>query len=158
MTPGFVWVQSSHGEKVVGAVEGGSEPGGMYVGRALHENDLVPGKVHCTHGVLYLPWNCREHGKKQYEVLTAEVNSRYDWIPSSNGQVPSGAIQGGYNSRSEVLYIGRTLHEGVLIPGKVNPSHRCLYVAYGGKEHAYKVGYEILVAKENEKDELRDSR
>ena len=27
MTPGFVWVRSSGGEKVVGAVEGGSEQG-----------------------------------------------------------------------------------------------------------------------------------
>ena len=56
MTQGFVWVQSSHGEKVFGAVEVGSEPGGMYVGRALHQNDLVPGKVHVSHRVLYLPW------------------------------------------------------------------------------------------------------
>ena len=94
MTPGFVWVQSSHGDKIVGAVEGGSEPGGMYVGRALHQNDLVPGKVHCTHRVLYLPWGHLEHGKQQYEVLIADVNARYDWIPSSNGQVPPRAIQG----------------------------------------------------------------
>ena len=53
MIPGFVWVQSSGGEKVVGAVEGG---GGMYIGRANHQNDLVPGKVHCAHHVLYVPW------------------------------------------------------------------------------------------------------
>ena len=56
MTPGFVWVRSSGGEKVVGAVEGGSEQGGMYIGRANHQNDLVPGKVHCSHRVLYVPW------------------------------------------------------------------------------------------------------
>ena len=147
MTPGFVWVQSSGGEKVVGAVEGGSEPGGMYVGRALHQNDLVPGKVHCTHRVLYLPWGHREHGKQQYEVLIADVNARYDWIPSSNGQVPPRAIQGGYTSTGEVLYIGRKVHKGVLIPGKVHPSHGGLFVAYGGEEHAYQFGYEILVAR-----------
>ena len=158
MNPGIVWVQSSHGEKIVGAVEGGSEPGGMYVGRALHENDLVPGKVHCTHGVLYLPWDCHEHSKQQYEVLTAKGNSRYDWSPSSNGQVPPGAIQGGFTSTDEILYIGRTLHKGVLIPGKVHPSHKCLYVTCGGKERAYKAGYEILVAKETEKDDLHDPR
>ena len=148
MTPGFVWVQSSHGEKIVGAVEVGNEPG-WHIGRALHENDCVPGKVNCTHGVLYLPWGGGEHSKQQYEVLTAKGNSSFDWIPSSNGQVPPRAIQGGKTSTGEDLYIGRTHHEGVLIPGKVHPSHRCLYVAYGGKEHAYKVDYEILVAKDD---------
>ena len=147
MTPGFVWVQSSGGEKVIGAVEGGSEPGGMYVGRALHQNDLVPGKVHSSHRVLYLPWGHREHGKQQYEVLIADVNARYDWIPSSNGQVPPQAIQGGYTSTGEVLYIGRKVHKGVMIPGKVHPSHGGLFVAYGGAEHAYQFDYEILVAR-----------
>ena len=144
---GFVWVQSSHGEKVIGAVEGGSKPGEMYIGRAPHQDELVPGKVHRTHGVLYIPWGEREHAKKKYEVLTAKGNSKYDWIPSSNGQVPSGAIPGGKTSAGEVLYIGRTLHvQGVVIPGKVHPSQRCLYVAYDGKEHAHEVGYQILVA------------
>ena len=119
----------------------------MYIGRALHQDELVPGKVHRAHGVLYIPWGEREHAKNKYEVLTAKDNSRYDWIPSSNGQVPSGAIPGGKTSAGEVLYIGRTLHvQGVVIPGKVHPSHRCLYVAYDGKEHAHEVGYQILVA------------
>ena len=119
----------------------------MYIGRAPHQDELVPGKVHRTHGVLYIPWGEREHAKKKYEVLTAKGNSKYDWIPSSNGQVPSGAIPGGKTSAGEVLYIGRTLHvQGVVIPGKVHPSQRCLYVAYDGKEHAHEVGYQILVA------------
>ena len=50
---GFVWVKSSGGEKVVGAIDGGD---GMYVGRAFHQRDLVPGKVHCAHRSLYIPW------------------------------------------------------------------------------------------------------
>ena len=57
MTPGFVWVRSSGGEKVVGAVDvTGSDQGGMYVGRAHHQNDLIPGKVHRSHRVIYVPW------------------------------------------------------------------------------------------------------
>ena len=94
LTPGFVWVQSSRGEKVVGAINGGSELGGMYIGRAIHENDLVPGKVHCSHGVLYLPWGYLEHSKQQYEVLVADVNAKYEWIRSSHGQAPHNAIHG----------------------------------------------------------------
>ena len=57
MTPGFVWVRSSGGEKVVGAVDvTGSDHGGMYIGRAHHQNDLIPGKVHRSHRVIYVPW------------------------------------------------------------------------------------------------------
>ena len=53
---GYVWVRSSEGEKVIGAIDGGSEDGGMYVGRALHQGDLVPGKVHRSHRSIYIPW------------------------------------------------------------------------------------------------------
>ena len=67
-------------------------------------------------------------------------------------------IKGGYTSTGEVLYIGRKVHKGVLIPGKVHPSHGGLFVAYGGEEHAYQFDYEILVAKETEKDDLHDPR
>ena len=88
----------------------------------------------CTGLMVYLPWGESELAKKQYEVLTSKFDS-YDWIP------------GGRTSAGEVLYIGRTLHRGVLIPGKVHPSHGGLFVAYGGEEHAYQFGYEILVAR-----------
>ena len=53
---GFVWVKSSGGEKVLGAVHGGYELGEMYVGRAFHQRDLVPGKVLRAHRTIYIPW------------------------------------------------------------------------------------------------------
>ena len=53
---GFSWVESSGGEHVVGAVDGGAEPDEMYVGRAHHRGDLIPGNVHCKDGKLYVPW------------------------------------------------------------------------------------------------------
>ena len=53
---GFSWVESSNGEHVVGAIDGGSEPDEMYVGRAYHQYDLIPGNVHCKDGALYVPW------------------------------------------------------------------------------------------------------
>ena len=54
---GLAWVRSSHGRQVNGAVIGGSERGGMYVGRVNHRSgDLLPGKVHCEYGVIYVPY------------------------------------------------------------------------------------------------------
>ena len=56
-TKGFVWVSSSGGEDVKGAITvAATESETMYVGRASHEGDLVPGKVHKSHNVLYVPW------------------------------------------------------------------------------------------------------
>ena len=55
-------------------------------------------------------------------------------------------ILGGHASGGEALYIGRKTHAGVMVPGKIHPSHDGLYIAYGGKEHFYKTDYEILVA------------
>ena len=56
-TKGFVWVCSSGGEDVKGAITvEATESETMYVGRASHEDDLVPGKVHKSHNVLYVPW------------------------------------------------------------------------------------------------------
>ena len=49
--------------------------------------------------------------------------------------VPHGAIQGGRTSRGELLYIGRKIHAGVMVPGKIHPSLSSLYIAYDGKEH-----------------------
>ena len=87
-----------------------------------------------------------EHTKESYEVLVADVNAKYEWIPSSNGQVPDRAIQGGHTSSGEPLYICRVDHERVLTPGKIHPSHKSCFIAYGSKEYRYQFDYEILVA------------
>ena len=56
-TPGFAWKKSCNGEHVVGAVGGGADPDAKwYVGRADHHSDLLPGKVYCKDGELYVPW------------------------------------------------------------------------------------------------------
>ncbi|XP_055684908.1 natterin-3-like [Lutzomyia longipalpis] len=65
------------------------------------------------------------------------------WLPASEGQVPPGAVIGGHEVGGEKLYIARARHSGALIPGKLVPSHRCCYVAWGGREHAVK-HYEVL--------------
>ena len=100
---------------VPGAVIGGSEPGGMYVGRVHHRSgDLLPGKVHLNYGVIYVPWGGKEHNFSSYEVLT-ELNPSNPvtrWSYSEQGIVQPAAIQGGVTSNGERLYIGRYLIKG----------------------------------------------
>ena len=84
--------------------------------------------------------------KTSYEVLVVEENVQYEWKTSSNGEIPQGAIKGGYTMNGELLYIGRALHEGVLLCGKIQPSHEAIYVSYRNKEHKYS-SYEILIAR-----------
>ena len=90
----FKWIKSSNGEKVTGAIQGGCKHGEMYIGRAFHVSDLIPGKFPCSHDVLYLPWGGKEYYKKEYEILVSDEKARYGWVPSSNGQVPQEAIPG----------------------------------------------------------------
>lgn len=67
------------------------------------------------------------------------------WIPSANGQVPPGALQGGQDQNGEPIYVARARHDSTLVPGKLVPSHNVAYVAYGGAEHPHSQ-YEVLVA------------
>ena len=79
--------------------------------------------------------------------MVADSKSLYKWIPSKNGEIPQRAIPGGYTGDGETVYIGRVVHDGKMICGKVHPSHRVLYVAHEGKECAHPT-YEILVMTE----------
>ena len=79
--------------------------------------------------------------------MVAYFNACYEWIPSSNGRRHDGAIEGGFTSNGEKLYIGRIRHDGVMTYGKIHPSNGGLFIAYGSKEHPYQHGYEILVSK-----------
>ena len=65
----FVWYDVSGGAIPPNAVLGGEdhdEP--LYVGRANHEGELIPGKVKAGHGVCYIPWNGEEIAKTEYQV------------------------------------------------------------------------------------------
>ena len=84
--------------------------------------------------------------KTSYEVLVVEENVEFEWKSSSNGEIRPGAIKGGYTMNGELLYIGRVLHEGVLLCGKIQPSHEAIYVSYRDKQHKYS-SYEILMAR-----------
>lgn len=62
------WVPAQGGEIPPNAVKGGYDNEDLYVGRARHEGDLIPGKIVPSHGVCYISWGGQEHGKNEYEV------------------------------------------------------------------------------------------
>lgn len=67
------------------------------------------------------------------------------WIPCSAGDpLPRGAVHVGTDKEGVGLYAGRALHEGDLLPAKINPTHEVAYVCWGGEEHA-KQDYEVSV-------------
>ncbi|CAG0886305.1 unnamed protein product [Darwinula stevensoni] len=142
------WVESSHGHYPDGAVEGGMTSSGekLYVARAEHNGDVLPGKLHPSHSVCYVAHNGKEHGKNIYQVLVNPARSNLGWVAASRGSVPAGTLQGGRTARGEALFIGRCKHAGDLVCGKVHPSHGVCYIPYAGGEHGSQ-NYEVLVVK-----------
>ena len=71
---GFTWIGSGNGHVPDGAVSSGNLASGepIYVGRAHYEGSLTVGKVHKSHGVMYLPFAGSEHSVTQYEVLCGQ--------------------------------------------------------------------------------------
>lgn len=113
----------------------------IYVARAFHEGEQIPGKFMPGKHAMYIAWNGQEILKHQFEVFSVP-NAR--WVPSGHGSIPPGAVIGGHTNTGEPLYIGRTFYQGSLTPGKVHPSHGSLYIPFGGAEIPFK-NYEVLV-------------
>ncbi len=68
---GVSWVPAAGGELPDGAFVGGFDSGfDLYVARANHEGEIIPGKFIPAHGVAYVPWGGVEKAKEQYEVCT----------------------------------------------------------------------------------------
>ncbi|CAH1403219.1 unnamed protein product [Nezara viridula] len=137
------WVDSSGGMVPHEAVKGGQDEDGgmMYVGRAYHESDLLPAKVCPNHGCAFVSYNGQEFSKSEYQVL---CSSHIAWKPTELDNIPPQAIQVGRTSTGEPLYVGRTIVNGYMTPGKVHQSHRCLYVPFAGEERCFQQ-YEVLI-------------
>lgn len=58
--------------------------------------------------------------------------------------MPRNGIVAGRTPGGEGIYVGRHMHKGELTPGKVIPSHRCLYIPYLGKEVRFR-DFEVLI-------------
>ncbi|CAB0008995.1 unnamed protein product [Nesidiocoris tenuis] len=139
----YYWVHQYGGNVPPGAVLAGTDLDGgpIYIGRASYAGDVLPAKACPSHGCAYVSHAGAEISVKDYEIL---VGQNVAWRPASGGDIPSQAIKAGQTSAGEPLFVGRTMHEGTLTPGKVHPSHGCLYIPYGGEELRFD-DYEILI-------------
>lgn len=65
------WVHSGQGHVLPHAVPGGRTASGetLYIGRAWHAGSLTNGKIHPSHGNLYIPFNGGEVAINSYEIL-----------------------------------------------------------------------------------------
>ncbi|CAG4945128.1 uncharacterized protein LOC123694860 [Colias croceus] len=132
----------SFSDRAVVAGYEGYDQSPLWVIRAKLEGDLIPGKLAIKHNAAYVPWDGRENAVPNFEILCAPAE-RLRWIENRDGVIPPNAIPGGHTASGEPLYIGRAREQGSLTPGKVHPSHKTMYLSFGGKEIGHKV-YEIL--------------
>ncbi|CAG4970435.1 unnamed protein product [Parnassius apollo] len=114
----------------------------LWVIRAHHNGEFVPGKLAVQHRSAFIPYSGKEVPVHNFEVLCAPSHA-VRWQPASNGQVPPGAIAAGNTHNAEPLYIGRVSHMRSITPGKIHPSHGCCYISFGGTEVSHKQ-YEVL--------------
>lgn len=57
------------------------------------------------------------------------------WVDTvARGGVPSTALEGGYDSDGERIYVGRAFYEGDWLPAKVIPGKNAAYISWGGQE------------------------
>jgi len=138
------WCDASHGRVPDCAVANGNDDGPLYIGRAVHENGLLPGTVDPRRGACFVANYNAEHRKSYYQVL---CGYGLEWAHTRYNNIPKNAVQGGAGPDGQILYIGRTYHRDKLIIGKVVPSLRCLYIPYRGEVSFF--NYEILVQHRN---------
>lgn len=68
---GFTWTRSGKGDVPDNAVLAGHQSDGepLYIGRGEQDGSLTPGKVHRSHGCLYIPFGGAERRIEYYDVL-----------------------------------------------------------------------------------------
>jgi Protein of unknown function (DUF3421) len=134
------WIQFD-GEIPKDAIKGGKEGNQiLYIGRAAHNGSLTPGKINGIDKSCFIPWGTVSNLKPEHEILIC--SSGFNWVAARDGNVPQNAFPAGHSEQGETIFIGRVLHEGSLVVGKVQPSHGVCYISYENKElnfHKYEV-------------------
>lgn len=120
--------------------------------RAFHEGENLPAKVIPSKQSCYVSYGGHEIFVQNFEFLSG---TGFTWVSSSNGHAPEGAVSSGRTSSGEILYIGRTHHEGSVTPGKIHGSHGCMYFPYGGAEQS-SLYYEVLICNQKGEKKLRN--
>lgn len=146
---GIEWVPSSPrdapslSDRAVVAGYEGHDNSPLWVIRGKVQGDLLPGKLAVKHHAAYVPWDGKEHEVHNIDVLCARPEC-IRWVSHAGGSaIPPNAIPAGNTAAGEALYVGRAKEQGSLTPGKVHPSHKVLYISFGGQEIGHKK-YEIL--------------
>lgn len=146
--PGYNWASTTTNVplsiklKALVAGKEGWDGSQLYIIRARHAGELIPGKLSIKHRAAYVPHMGKEVPVHNFEIFCARTNDVH-WVTSSHGQVPPGAIAAGNTENGDTLYIARVKHLNSITPGKVHPNHNCCYISFGGKEISYAT-YEVL--------------
>ncbi|KAL7061199.1 hypothetical protein AAHC03_09109 [Spirometra sp. Aus1] len=147
---GLSWVKTRPGDLPDGAIE--TQPG-VYICRAMHEGEQIPGKYVPRLSLAYIAYGGEEHQKKDCEVLCDTCcpgqGCCYEWVHASGGDVPKKAIVAGIASDGQPLYIAKAFVGDEVCGGKVHDGHSCAYMPYAGGEHSVD-DYEVLVWKKKD--------
>ncbi|KAL0851409.1 hypothetical protein ABMA28_007219 [Loxostege sticticalis] len=124
------------------ALIGGFENEPTYIARSRHNGSLCPGRYVPSKRAAFIPWGFHEHQKQNFEILCG-FNAQ--WVHTKEDDIPQNAFIAGYSEvRREPLYIGRAMHLGHLLTGKVHTLYKSCYLPFDGNEIAV-TSYEILV-------------
>ncbi|KAF6207311.1 hypothetical protein GE061_018552, partial [Apolygus lucorum] len=72
------------------------------------------------------------------------IYGSYEWV-TSKGTIPEHAVVAGFDSDKVVLYAGRALHEGSILPAKIKAN--TAHVSFVGKE-IVKTEFQVLISKD----------
>ena len=115
--------------------------------RAYHNGTLVQGKLRVPELKAYISYGGKEiRVTGNIEVLTHVPGAQVSWVKASQGKVPKDAV---VSLGDDQTIVGRAVcpqPENIYTPGKVHPSHKCLYLPWGGKEYRYE-HYEVCSIK-----------
>ena len=122
--------------------------GNQNVGRATHDNQLLPGRYHFN-GNTYIAWASREHRVREAEYLEVDEHCSVAWVPYTAGYpIMSGAVVGSSLPDGTPLYvinllIDETRGEDGWAYGYYRPDTELGYAGYLG--HETKTEMEMMV-------------
>ncbi|XP_065211170.1 uncharacterized protein LOC135839196 [Planococcus citri] len=90
-------------------------------------------------GPLPLP----DPGPRESRRIDEDYRSPYYWVTATNGKIPPDAVVAGVDADGGLLYAGRTLHKGNILPCKIAPSRYEASFSYNREELPTFV-YEVL--------------
>ena len=91
------WVDSEPARRIAA--------GNQNVGRATHDNQLLPGRYHFN-GNTYVAWASIEHRVREAEYLEVDEHCSVTWVPYTAGDpIMSGAVEGSSLPDGTPLYV-----------------------------------------------------